>query len=130
MSRIWRSARGSAAIVQQAIDTYGALDVVVNRELASDLGVSMSQIAATTRALIGGEQAGLVDDVEADGRDDAQLVELGRPIERIEIFGREFQRHLGHAGGDFDAERDERRDQLRISEHFKDVDDIVAGDRR
>jgi hydrophobic/amphiphilic exporter-1 (mainly G- bacteria), HAE1 family len=38
--------------------TSPALDIVVNRELASDLGVSMFQIAATTRALIGGEPAG------------------------------------------------------------------------
>jgi HAE1 family hydrophobic/amphiphilic exporter-1 len=38
--------------------TSPALDIVVNRELASDLGVSMLQIAATTRALIGGEPAG------------------------------------------------------------------------
>jgi HAE1 family hydrophobic/amphiphilic exporter-1 len=38
--------------------TTPSLDIVVNRELASDLGVSMYQIAATTRALIGGEPAG------------------------------------------------------------------------
>ncbi len=34
------------------------LDITINRELASDLGVSTAQITATTRALIGGEQAG------------------------------------------------------------------------
>jgi len=38
--------------------TTPSLDIIVNRELASDLGVSMYQIAATTRALIGGEPAG------------------------------------------------------------------------
>ncbi len=38
--------------------TTPTLDVVVNRELASDLGVSMGQISATTRAMIGGESAG------------------------------------------------------------------------
>ncbi|MEI8326266.1 MAG: efflux RND transporter permease subunit, partial [Betaproteobacteria bacterium] len=38
--------------------TTPTLDVIVNRELASDLGVSMSQISATTRAMVGGELAG------------------------------------------------------------------------
>ena len=38
--------------------TSPALDVVVNRALASDLQVSMDQVAMTARALIGGEQAG------------------------------------------------------------------------
>jgi multidrug efflux pump subunit AcrB len=38
--------------------TTPTLDVVVNRDLASDLGVSMGQITATTRAMIGGEPSG------------------------------------------------------------------------
>ncbi len=38
--------------------TTPTLDVVVNRDLASDVGVSMAQITATTRAMIGGEPAG------------------------------------------------------------------------
>ena len=38
--------------------TTPTLEVVVNRELASDLGVSMSQIAIATRAMIGGEDVG------------------------------------------------------------------------
>ncbi len=38
--------------------TNPSLDVVVNRELASDLGVSMNEIGITTRALIAGEPVG------------------------------------------------------------------------
>ena len=38
--------------------TTPTLDVVVDRELASDLGVGMAQISATTRAMVGGELAG------------------------------------------------------------------------
>jgi HAE1 family hydrophobic/amphiphilic exporter-1 len=38
--------------------TNPSLDVVVNRELASDLGVSMSEIGITARALIAGEPVG------------------------------------------------------------------------
>ena len=38
--------------------TSPSLDVVVNRELASDLGVSMNEIGITTRALIAGEPVG------------------------------------------------------------------------
>jgi hydrophobic/amphiphilic exporter-1 (mainly G- bacteria), HAE1 family len=38
--------------------TNPTLDIVVNRELASDLGVAMGQIAITTRALVAGEQVG------------------------------------------------------------------------
>jgi hydrophobic/amphiphilic exporter-1 (mainly G- bacteria), HAE1 family len=35
-----------------------ALDITINRELASDLGVSMNEIGVTTRTLIAGEPAG------------------------------------------------------------------------
>jgi len=38
--------------------TNPSLDIVVNRELASDLGVSMNEIGVTTRALIAGEPVG------------------------------------------------------------------------
>ena len=38
--------------------TNPALDIIVNRELASDLGVSMNEIGITTRALIAGEPVG------------------------------------------------------------------------
>jgi HAE1 family hydrophobic/amphiphilic exporter-1 len=38
--------------------TNPSLDIVVNRELASDLGVSMNEIGITTRALIAGEPVG------------------------------------------------------------------------
>ena len=57
MARI-RAIPGTVDVESTFKPTSPALDVVVNRELASDLGVSMAQIAATTRALIGGEQAG------------------------------------------------------------------------
>jgi hydrophobe/amphiphile efflux-1 (HAE1) family protein len=65
LDRIAQGVMARIATVKGAVDiessfkpTSPALDVVVNRQLASDLGVSMAQIAATTRALIGGELAG------------------------------------------------------------------------
>ncbi|HRE12754.1 MAG TPA: efflux RND transporter permease subunit [Usitatibacteraceae bacterium] len=57
MARI-RAIPGTVDVESSFKPTSPALDIVVNRELASDMGVAMSQIAATTRALIGGEPAG------------------------------------------------------------------------
>ncbi len=53
-----KAIKGTVDVESTYKPTSPALDIVVNRELASDLGVSMLQIAATTRALIGGEPAG------------------------------------------------------------------------
>jgi HAE1 family hydrophobic/amphiphilic exporter-1 len=53
-----RQVKGTVDVESSFKPTSPALDIVVNRELASDMGVSMQQIAATTRALIGGELAG------------------------------------------------------------------------
>ncbi len=65
IDRISQIAMGKIKAMKGTVDvestykpTSPALDIVVNRELASDLGVSMQQVAATTRALIGGEPAG------------------------------------------------------------------------
>lgn len=56
--------------------TNPALDIVVNRELASDLGVSMSELGLTTRALIAGEPAGQWQG--PDGENHQVLVRLPR----------------------------------------------------
>ena len=53
-----KKVRGVVEVESSYKPTTPSLDIIVNRELASDLGVSMYQIAATTRALIGGEPAG------------------------------------------------------------------------
>ncbi len=53
-----KAVKGMVDIESTYKPTTPTLDVLVNRELASDLGVSMSQISTTTRALIGGELAG------------------------------------------------------------------------
>jgi multidrug efflux pump subunit AcrB len=71
-----KAVKGTVDIESSFKPTSPALDVVVNRELASDLGVSMSQIAATTRALIGGEQAGQWEG--PDGENHQILVRLPR----------------------------------------------------
>jgi hydrophobic/amphiphilic exporter-1 (mainly G- bacteria), HAE1 family len=71
-----RAIKGTVDVESSFKPTSPALDVVVNRELASDLGVSMSQIAATTRALIGGEQAGQWEG--PDGENHQILVRLPR----------------------------------------------------
>jgi hydrophobic/amphiphilic exporter-1 (mainly G- bacteria), HAE1 family len=83
LDRISQEVIGKIKAVKGTVDvesgfkpTSPALDVVVNRELASDLGVSMSQIAATTRALIGGEQAGQWEG--PDGENHQILVRLPR----------------------------------------------------
>ncbi len=53
-----RDVKGLVDIESTYKPTNPSLDVVVNRELASDLGVSMNEIGITTRALIAGEPVG------------------------------------------------------------------------
>lgn len=62
--------------------TSPALDIKVNRELASDLGVSMNEIGTTTRALIAGEPAGQWEG--PDGENHQVTVRLPR-LERVGI---------------------------------------------
>ncbi len=71
-----KAVKGTVDVESSFKPTSPALDVVVNRELASDLGVSMSQIAATTRALIAGEPAGQWEG--PDGENHQILVRLPR----------------------------------------------------
>jgi len=68
--------RGAVEVESTFKPTSPALDIVVNRELASDLGVSISSIGATTRALIGGEPAGRWEG--PDGESHQILVRLPR----------------------------------------------------
>jgi hydrophobic/amphiphilic exporter-1 (mainly G- bacteria), HAE1 family len=56
--------------------TSPSLDITINRELASDLGVSMSSVVSTTRAMIAGEQAGQWEG--PDGENHPVLVRLPR----------------------------------------------------
>jgi HAE1 family hydrophobic/amphiphilic exporter-1 len=71
-----KALKGTVDVESSFKPTSPALDVVVNRELASDMGVSMAQIAATTRALIGGELAGQWEG--PDGENHQILVRLPR----------------------------------------------------
>jgi hydrophobic/amphiphilic exporter-1 (mainly G- bacteria), HAE1 family len=71
-----KAIKGTVDVESSFKPTSPALDVVVNRELASDMGVSLGQIAATTRALIGGEQAGQWEG--PDGENHQILVRLPR----------------------------------------------------
>ena len=56
--------------------TSPTLDITINRELASDLGVSMSSVVSTTRAMIAGEDAGQWQG--PDGENHQVLVRLPR----------------------------------------------------
>jgi len=71
-----KAIKGTVDVESTYKPTSPALDIVVNRELASDLGVSMLQIAATTRALIGGEPAGQWEG--PDGENHQVMVRLPR----------------------------------------------------
>jgi HAE1 family hydrophobic/amphiphilic exporter-1 len=71
-----RQVKGTVDVESSFKPTSPALDIVVNRELASDMGVSMQQIAATTRALIGGELAGQWEG--PDGENHQILIRLPR----------------------------------------------------
>ena len=50
--------KGTVDVESSYKPTSPTLDITVNRELASDLGVSMSSIVAATRAMIAGDDAG------------------------------------------------------------------------
>ncbi|MEO5694329.1 MAG: efflux RND transporter permease subunit [Usitatibacter sp.] len=71
-----RKVKGTVDVESSFKPTSPALDIVVNRELASDMGVSMQQIAATTRAMIGGELAGQWEG--PDGENHQILIRLPR----------------------------------------------------
>ena len=53
-----KAVKGTVDIESSYKPTSPTLDIIVNRELASDLGVSMSSVVSTTRAMIAGEDAG------------------------------------------------------------------------
>jgi len=53
-----KKVKGLVDIESSFKPTNPALDITINRELASDLGVSMNEIGVTTRTLIAGEPAG------------------------------------------------------------------------
>ncbi|NJS14766.1 MAG: efflux RND transporter permease subunit, partial [Sphingopyxis sp.] len=53
-----KKVKGLVDIESSFKPTNPSLDIIVNRELASDLGVSMNEIGVTTRTLIAGEPAG------------------------------------------------------------------------
>ncbi|MBL8515198.1 MAG: efflux RND transporter permease subunit, partial [Betaproteobacteria bacterium] len=50
--------KGTVDVESSYKPTSPTLDITVNRELASDLGVSMSAVVAATRAMIAGDDAG------------------------------------------------------------------------
>ena len=50
--------KGTVDIESSYKPTSPTLDITINRELASDLGVSMASVVTTTRAMIAGEDAG------------------------------------------------------------------------
>ncbi|MFN7219517.1 MAG: efflux RND transporter permease subunit, partial [Burkholderiales bacterium] len=53
-----KAVKGMVDVESTFKPTNPSLDIKVNRELASDLGVSMNEIGVTTRALIAGEPVG------------------------------------------------------------------------
>jgi HAE1 family hydrophobic/amphiphilic exporter-1 len=53
-----KAIKGTVDVESSYKPTSPTLDIIVNRELASDLGVSMQSIVTTTRAMISGEDAG------------------------------------------------------------------------
>jgi multidrug efflux pump subunit AcrB len=53
-----KAIKGTVDVESSYKPTSPTLDITVNRELASDLGVSMGSIVTTTRAMIAGEDAG------------------------------------------------------------------------
>ena len=53
-----KSIKGTVDVESSYKPTSPTLDITINRELASDLGVSMATIVTTTRAMIAGEDAG------------------------------------------------------------------------
>jgi multidrug efflux pump subunit AcrB len=53
-----KAIKGTVDVESSYKPTSPTLDITINRELASDLGVSMNSIVTTTRAMIAGEEAG------------------------------------------------------------------------
>ncbi len=53
-----KAIKGTVDVESSYKPTSPTLDIIVNRELAADLGVSMSSVMSTTRAMIAGEDAG------------------------------------------------------------------------
>ncbi len=53
-----KAIKGTVDVESSYKPTSPTLDITVNRELASDLGVSMSSVVAATRAMIAGDDAG------------------------------------------------------------------------
>ncbi len=53
-----KTIKGTVDIESSYKPTSPTLDITINRELASDLGVSMASVVTTTRAMIAGEDAG------------------------------------------------------------------------
>ena len=53
-----KAIKGTVDVESSYKPTSPTLDITINRELASDLGVSMASIVTTTRAMIAGEDAG------------------------------------------------------------------------
>jgi HAE1 family hydrophobic/amphiphilic exporter-1 len=74
--KMMREIKGIVDIDSSFKPTNPSLDVVVNRELASDLGVSMNEIGITTRALIAGEPVGQWEG--PDGENHQVMVRLSR----------------------------------------------------
>ena len=68
--------KGTADVESSFKPTSPTLDITINRELASDLGVSIASIVSTTRAMIAGEEAGLWEG--PDGENHQVLVRLPR----------------------------------------------------
>jgi hydrophobic/amphiphilic exporter-1 (mainly G- bacteria), HAE1 family len=71
-----RKLKGLVDIESSFKPTNPSLDITVNRELASDLGVSMNEIGVTTRTLIAGEPAGQWEG--PDGENHQVMVRLPR----------------------------------------------------
>jgi multidrug efflux pump subunit AcrB len=71
-----KAIKGTVDIESSYKPTSPTLDIIVNRELASDLGVSMASVVSTTRAMIAGEDAGQWEG--PDGENHQILVRLPR----------------------------------------------------
>ena len=77
-----KAIKGTVDVESSYKPTSPTLDITVNRELASDLGVSMSSVVATTRAMIAGEDAGQWEG--PDGENHQVLVRLPK-TERMSV---------------------------------------------
>ena len=71
-----KAIKGTVDVESSYKPTSPTLDIIVNRELASDIGVSMASVVSTTRAMIAGEDAGQWEG--PDGENHQVLVRLPR----------------------------------------------------